>query len=163
MTENYSREVCIEFSEISSDDEHFLNDRFLREDQIGFADEPKDTLEVCRKYPNAVPMMAKKGSDLVAFWVCERISEEPITYLIWDFVVHQSYQSLGYGCRILEDLIRHLSEAREAKRVVVGVIPENGTAISLYTKLGFMESGEVNEDGELMFRLDLDGPTSHWW
>lgn len=160
MTGDESREVRIECSEFSPDDEHLLNDRFLRDDQIGFADEPRDTLEACRKYPHAIPMIAKKGRDLVAFWVSERISEEPITYLIWDLVVHQSYQSLGYGWRIMEDQIRHLSEARDARRVVVGVIPGNGRAISLYTKLGFKETGEVNEEGELMFRLDIDGPSS---
>ena len=160
MTENDSREAHIECFELSSADEQLLGDRFLREDQVGFADEPKDTLEVCRKYPKAVPMVAKKGNDLLAFWVCERISDEPATYLVWDFVVHQSYQSLGYGRRILEDQIRHLSEARDAKRVVVGVLPENGAAVSFYTKLGFMESGEVNEDGELMFHLEIDSPTT---
>ena len=97
ITQNQNKEVCIEYSEVSAADKLFLNDPFLREDQLGLADEPKDTLEVCRKYPNAVPMVATKGGAMVAFWVCERISEEPVTYLIWDFVVHQSYQSLGHG------------------------------------------------------------------
>ena len=163
MTENHRKEMLIEYSRYSPNDEDFLGDRFLRENQIGFADEPKDTVKICRNYPNAIPMKAKKGTEIIAFWICERISDEPVTYLIWDFVVHRSYQSQGYGRQILEDQIRELYEECEAKRIVLGIIPENGAAISLYSKLGFKNSGEMNEDGELIFRFDIDGPISRCW
>ena len=79
--------------------------------------------------------------------------QKPIFYL-WRLMVDFRYQGLGFGRRAVELLIERVKSFPEATELLVSVVPEEGGAIPFYEKLGFVDTGRV-EDEELVFKLDL--------
>ncbi|MDP6685230.1 MAG: N-acetyltransferase [Candidatus Marinimicrobia bacterium] len=150
--------MSLEYIFVTPDHTHLLETEFIDKDQVGFADEPIETIVECQKYQSSVPRAAFKNGELVAFWVHEEISESPCTYLIWDFVVHRAFQGQGIGKKILKDEISYLHKTYKAVLIVVSVIPSNTIATSLYLNLGFVDTGKINNDGEKVLHLDLSCP-----
>lgn len=80
-----------------------------------------------------------------------------------NFSIHQDYQNLGYGRRLLEFAFQHLS--RDVKQIFLEVRVSNFTAISLYHNLGFEEIGnrrdyyqtEFGREDALIMSVDING------
>ncbi len=137
------------FIDITPENIAVLEQRFLRVEQAGTADEPRDTIEVTRKFKRARPVAIYKDSNLIAFLVYEALNPEKDNFLIWDFVVHQKFQGQGYGYAVMRQLIDNLTDFYQARRVELAIVPDNKPARELYFKLGFRENGKINSDGEL--------------
>ena len=80
-----------------------------------------------------------------------------------NFSIHQDYQNLGYGKRLLDFAFQHLS--RDVKQIFLEVRVSNFTAISLYHNLGFEEIGnrrdyyqtEFGREDALIMSVDING------
>lgn len=80
-----------------------------------------------------------------------------------NFSIHQDYQNLGYGKRLLDFAFQHLS--RDVKQIFLEVRVSNFTAISLYHNLGFEEIGnrrdyyrtELGREDALIMSVDING------
>ena len=80
-----------------------------------------------------------------------------------NFSIHQDYQNLGYGRRLLEFAFQHLS--RDVKQIFLEVRVSNFTAIRLYHNLGFEEIGnrrdyyqtEFGREDALIMSVDING------
>ena len=80
-----------------------------------------------------------------------------------NFSIHQDYQNLGYGKRLLDFAFQHLS--RDVKQIFLEVRVSNFTAISLYHNLGFEEIGnrrdyyqtEFGREDALIMTVDING------
>ncbi len=66
----------LEFKTVAPEDSMILDQRFLKADQAGTADEPRDTIEVARKYERARPVSIHDGEELIAFLVYEALESE---------------------------------------------------------------------------------------
>jgi diamine N-acetyltransferase len=78
-------------------------------------------------------------------------------YDIYRFMIDKRYQHKGYGRKAIEksiELLRTLPHGK-ASEVMILYSPENKIARKLYSSLGFIETGELDEDGEILAKLVL--------
>jgi diamine N-acetyltransferase len=92
------------------------------------------------------------GEELVGFAMVYRDATAGEFYL-WRFMIDARHQGRGFGRRAMELLIE---EARRdgVEAVKLSVVPGDGSALAFYARLGFEETGKV-EDGEVEMRLAL--------
>jgi diamine N-acetyltransferase len=91
-------------------------------------------------------------------------------YYIWRFMIDARYQNLGYGRQGVEYVIAHIRQHNpQAKQLVVMSIPPEGkksddpnqvvkpekSPFKFYEKLGFKQTDTLDEDGEIMTKIDL--------
>lgn len=85
-------------------------------------------------------------------------------YYIWRFMIDQRYQQLGFGRTVVGMAIQHVKENYpEAKQLGVMSTPREGkgkvearhSSYEFYMKLGFRQTEEPDEDGQVMMMIDL--------
>src|SRR5690606_32205417 len=78
-------------------------------------------------------------------------------YEMYRFMIDKRHQGKGYGRAALKAAIELLrtKPLGEATQVETSFVPGNDVARRLYTSLGFVETGEADEDGELIAVLSL--------
>jgi diamine N-acetyltransferase len=75
-------------------------------------------------------------------------------YYLWRFMVDKQQQAKGYGRQALELVIDFVRQQPNATQLLLGYIPADGSAADFYAKLGFVETGEVDQ-GEKIMKLEL--------
>ena len=89
-----------------------------------------------------------------AMFAFELTSEDPNDrYWLWRFMIHKDAQGKGYGSAALEKIIEYF-RSQGATHILLSTKERNGTALSLYHKYHFTETGETNES-EIILRLEL--------
>ena len=74
-------------------------------------------------------------------------------YWLWRFMIDQHSQGKGYGSASLEKIIDYF-KSHGANHILLSTKETNTSALSLYHKYQFAETGEMNED-EIVLRLNL--------
>ncbi len=82
------------------------------------------------------------------------VEPEVPRYSLWRFMIGAEYQGKGYGKRALELVIDHVRTMPGAKELLLSYVPGKGNPRKFYQKLGFEETGEVDDD-EIVMRLLL--------
>lgn len=75
-------------------------------------------------------------------------------YFLWRLMVDHRYQRLGFARRALEQVVEYVAGRPNAASLGVSYVPGEGSPQGFYAALGFVETGEVVEDEQVM-RLDL--------
>ena len=77
----------------------------------------------------------------------------PDAFWVWRFMIDAGHQGKGYGHRALELLV---DEARQdgVAEVKLSYHPDEHSPHAFYTRFGFVETGEVDEE-EVVMRLPL--------
>lgn len=104
----------------------------------------------------ARPFAIYAGGNLVGFtmFAFELTSSDPNDrYWLWRFMVDQNFQGKGYGSAALEKIIDYFKR-NGADHILLSTKPTNTSALALYRKYQFAETGDMNED-EIVLRLDL--------
>jgi diamine N-acetyltransferase len=78
---------------------------------------------------------------------------EGVVYFLWRLLVDARHQRQGYGRAALEQIIE-LVRAEGATEFLTSYEPGDGGPWPFYQRLGFEQTGEVDE-GEIVIRLDL--------
>jgi diamine N-acetyltransferase len=94
------------------------------------------------------------------------LSDEPRKpeYFLWRLMIAAEYQGLGFGAQAIKLLIAHVKTRPQATELFTSYVPGDGSPGDFYHKLGFVDTGEV-EEGENVARLPLayedgDAPAS---
>lgn len=74
-------------------------------------------------------------------------------YWLWRFMIDEKWQGRGYGSLALREIIAYF-QRNGANNITLSTKESNRTALALYHKSGFRETGEMN-DGEIVLRLAL--------
>jgi diamine N-acetyltransferase len=84
------------------------------------------------------------------------LSDEPRKpeYFLWRFMIAAEYQGLGFGKQAIQLLIAHVKTRPQATELLTSYVPGEGSPGTFYHKLGFVDTGEV-EDDENVTRLEL--------
>ena len=91
------------------------------------------------------------GFTMFAF---ELTSSDPNDrYWLWRFMIDRNFQGKGYGSAALEKIIDYF-RSHGADHILLSTKENNASALSLYHKYQFAETGEMNED-EIVLRLSL--------
>ena len=89
-----------------------------------------------------------------AMFAFDLASEDPEDrYWLWRFMIDQNQQGKGYGSAALETIIAYF-RSQGADHILLSTKPTNETALSLYHRYGFAETGEWNDE-EIVLRLSL--------
>jgi diamine N-acetyltransferase len=79
---------------------------------------------------------------------------EKASYFLWRFMIDVRYQKFGFGKQAIELLIEHVKSRPNATELGVSCVPGEGSPCPFYEKLGFVYTGEKDED-ELIMKLQL--------
>ena len=84
------------------------------------------------------------------------LSDEPRKpeYFLWRLMIAAEYQGLGYAKQAIQLLIAHVKTRPQATELFTSYVPGEGSPGAFYHKLGFVDTGEV-EDDENVTRLEL--------
>lgn len=108
-----------------------------------------------------MPYAIYSNDTMVGFiamsYVISEHDESANYYDIYRFLIDKRYQRNGYGRRAIEkalELLRTYPHGKASEVVIVYGL-ENTAARNLYASLGFVETGELDEDGDMYARLAL--------
>ena len=74
------------------------------------------------------------------------LDEEPACYDLQQFMIDRRFQGQGYGTRALGLILTELEAERKYDRVEVCVKRADGPALRMYEKIGFVDTGYIDED-----------------
>ncbi len=115
---------------------------------------------------NAISMLDAHYSDGAYTQFGVYAGEQPVGYVLyghdndsgqwWIIRVMIAYgeQGKGYGRAAMQQVIERLRATPGCDAIYISFVPENQAARALYSSLGFVDTGEV-EEGETVFRLTL--------
>ncbi len=75
-------------------------------------------------------------------------------WFLWKLLIDHGLQGRGYGTaavRLVADIVR----AEGAAELLTSYVPEPGNPGPFYGRLGFRPTGDLDENGEVILRLDL--------
>jgi diamine N-acetyltransferase len=124
--------------------------------------------ETQRRYVahNAISMLDQyyEPENLYQFGVYHE--DAPIGYVLYGIdpdtqqwwivrvMIATDQQGKGYGAAVMQQLIAIIKAKPGCDAIYISFVPENGVARKLYERLGFVDTGKI-EDGEAVFRLAL--------
>ena len=76
-------------------------------------------------------------------------------WFLWKLLVDFRHQRLGYGQEVLRQ-VAELVRAEGATELLTSYVPGAGGPAGFYARLGFVPTGDVDPDGEVVARLDLE-------
>ena len=71
----------------------------------------------------------------------------------WGFMIDEKLQGNGYGTAALQVIIQYFRE-HGANNIRLSTKETNTTALSMYRKAGFRDTGEMNDE-EIVLQLNL--------
>jgi len=106
-------------------------------------------------YETAYPFAIYADDVMVGFVMLGYYAERNI-YNIWRFMIDARYQKRGYGKSALQLSIKYLVKEFNADEIFTSFEPNNIVAEKLYVSVGFNRTGEIEDDGEIVMRLDIN-------
>jgi diamine N-acetyltransferase len=126
--------------------------------QDRFVSTVTESLQEARDEPGgrAIPWGVYEGDTPVGFVM---ISDEVegadyIPHYLWKLLIDERYQRKGYGTACLDHVSGYFRE-REVDEMWVSAGRGDGSPIPFYERYGFVSTGRIVFDGELLLRLDL--------
>jgi len=130
-------------------------------DQEQFVGSVQRALENAAEYPHANPWYRAvyAGDEPVGFvmlsWNVEPKPPEIIgPWFLWKLLIDERYQGRGYGAEVVRQ-IADLVRAEEATELLTSYVEGPGGPAGFYERLGFVPTGERDNNGEVIVRLSL--------
>ena len=131
--------------------------------QEHFVDSVAESLEDADAYPEANPWYRAvyAGDEPVGFvmlsWDCVPRPPEIIgPWCLWKLLIDHRHQHRGYG-RDVVGIVADLVRSAGANELLTSYVPGEGGPGPFYEQLGFVPTGELDPDGEIILSLDLRG------
>ena len=129
--------------------------------QERFVSSVAESLAEAADYPHAKPWYRAvfDGDDAVGFvmlsWNVEPQPPEIIgPWFLWKLLIDERHQGRGYGREIVQT-VADLVRAEGATELLTSYTPGPGGPAGFYERLGFVPTGGVDPDGEIILRLEL--------
>lgn len=85
-------------------------------------------------------------SQIIGVALVRDFTEEPLNYDLQQFMIDGQFQNKGYGTEALRQILKFLKQEGHYKGVEVCVNREDTAAIHVYEKVGFVDSGYIDEE-----------------
>ena len=69
-------------------------------------------------------------------------------------MIDRNYQKRGYGKKAMKEIIEFFRKEK-VKKINLSFEPENILAMRLYSACGFKETGEMDEDREIIMEMKI--------
>ena len=132
--------------------------------QERFVSSVADSLADAAAYPHAKPWYravyaggepAGPVGFVMVSWNAEPAPPEIIgPWFLWRLLIDERYQGRGYGAAVVRQIVE-LVRAEGAAELLTSYVPEDGGPGGFYQRLGFVPTGELDENGEVIVRLAL--------
>ncbi len=133
----------------------------VRPSQERFVGSVQQALQDAADYPHAKPWYRAMyvGDDPVGFvMVSWNVPPQPPDiigpWFLWKLLVDRRYQGRGYGAQAVRT-ITELVRAEGAIELLTSYVAEEGGPAGFYQRLGFVPTGELDRDGEVIVSLAL--------
>ena len=97
--------------------------------------------------------IAEKIVGFTMFAFDEKYEDSNDRYWLWRFMIDENLQGNGYGTAALQVIIKYFRE-HGANNIRLSTKETNTTALSMYRKAGFRDTGEMNDE-EIVLQLNL--------
>ncbi|MBT4034501.1 MAG: GNAT family N-acetyltransferase [Candidatus Marinimicrobia bacterium] len=94
-----------------------------------------------------------RGDTAVGFVMLDLDMEKP-DYYLWRYMIDEKFQGHGYGYKALELVIEHVKSLPNSTEFLLSYVPKEGNPKGFYEKLGFLDTGEI-EEGEVIMKLEF--------
>ncbi len=88
----------------------------------------------------------------VGFVMLGEVPEKGLHFL-WRLMIDERYQGRDYGRKALELVIQHVKTMTSAKELLTSCHEGKGSPSGFYLKMGFVETGEKIDNGEIVMKL----------
>lgn len=134
----------------------------VREEQKSFLDSPLGI--VARGYIyrscNAKVYGISNEEQIIGVALVKDLEEDPACYDLQQFMIDQRFQKKGYGTEALRLILSELSRERKYDQVEVCVHKNDAAALGMYQKVGFEDTGYLDEAApdcrNLMYHFSRD-------
>lgn len=115
----------------------------------------RDSLATAKESPEiARPYAIYIDNRMVGFTMFafdEEYEDPDDRHWLWRFMIDEKLQGKGYGSLALKEIISYFQK-NGANNITLSTKESNQSALALYHKFGFRETGDMN-DGEIVLRL----------
>ncbi|MCH5192293.1 MAG: GNAT family N-acetyltransferase [Oscillospiraceae bacterium] len=98
------------------------------------------------RHCNARVIGIADGSQIIGVALVRDLDEEPACYDLQQFMIDKSFQNKGYGTEALKLIIKMLKNEGKYDCVEVCVNKEATPALKVYEKIGFVDTGYIDDD-----------------
>lgn len=85
-------------------------------------------------------------TQMIGVALVRDFTDEPLNYDLQQFMIDQQFQNKGYGTEALRQILIFLKQEGRFNSVEACVNREDLAAIHVYEKVGFINSGYIDED-----------------
>jgi diamine N-acetyltransferase len=129
--------------------------------QQRFVGSVRQALADAAKYPQAKPWYRAVMADgvpvgfVMVSWNVEPQPPEIIgPWFLWKLLIDQRYQGRSYGSQVVSQ-VAELVRTEGATELLTSYVPQRGGPAGFYARLGFVPTGELDVNGEVIVRLVL--------
>ncbi len=120
----------------------------VSKEQQAFLDRPIGILARGYVYRdcNARVLAISNKEEIVGIVFVRDLDEEPVCYDLQQFMIDQRFQNNGYGTKALQLVIEALRKEGKYPCIEVCVNKRDCTALHLYQKVGFVDTGYIDDN-----------------
>ncbi|CAM4350805.1 GNAT family N-acetyltransferase [Paenibacillus xylanexedens] len=126
-----------------------------REDQLDLVASNADSLIHATKEITSKPYGILAEDQMVGFILFDNEIYNDGYYWILRFMIDEKYQGKGYGKLAIQEVIRMLQERSDCQQIRVSHVPHNIAANALYKRCGFQETGEFEDNGDIILSYQV--------
>ena len=146
-------EPIIELRELDKSNYRDILKLKVADNQTGFVASNAVSLAQALFHPQAWYRGIYHGDTAVGFVMLELDMEKP-EYYLWRYMIDEKFQGHGYGYEALELVSEHVKSLPKSVEFLLSYVPKDGSPKGFYEKLGFIDTGEM-EEGELIMKLEF--------
>lgn len=119
----------------------------VHEEQKGFLDSPVGIVARGYVYRSCHAKVYGISNDeqIIGVALVKDMEEEPSCYDLQQFMIDRRFQNNGYGTKALRLILSVLSKERKYDQVEVCVHKNDAAALRMYKKVGFEDTGYLDE------------------
>ena len=158
---SYARAVAVTLREITADNRDAVLALSVAPQQERFVSSVRESLADAAAYPGANPgyRAVYSGGTPVGFVMLSwNVVPKPPDifgpWFLWKLLVDGAHQRLGYGAEVLHQ-VAAIIRAEGGTELLTSYVPGGDGPAGFYERLGFVPTGEVDGEGEIIVRLTL--------
>ncbi len=105
-------------------------------------------------YPFGIPSAVYNDEELVGFTLYGQDPKSKKYYIV-RLMIDEKFQGKGFGKQTTLKLIEEMGNNEDCNEIFLSFVSGNIGAEKLYLNVGFENTGETDEDGEIIMRYDL--------
>jgi GNAT superfamily N-acetyltransferase len=154
-------QVTITLREITEDDAQSVRALRLAPGQERFVTSVADSLAEADEDPQGNPWfraVCADGRPLGFVMLSWKVEPGPPEingpWFLWKLLIDHRHQGKGYGREVVRQTVE-LVRGQGATELLTSHVPGEGSPAGFYARLGFVPTGEVDPDGEILLRLKV--------